>query len=106
MWWLPRLLYSHHSRPEEIAQTRQVVLTAVQRLRNRLHSGMPLPADENELATALGGSMPRDAWGAPLNYQRFGSTNFNVTAMSPYPELMVISYDTRNTNAPLAIYSF
>src|ERR1700722_8737759 len=106
MWSLPRLLYSHHSRPAEITRTREVVLNAGQKLQNRLRAGLPLPADENDLAKALGGSMPRDAWGAPLNYQCFSSTNFSVSSMSPYPELLIVSYDTRNTNTPLAVYPF
>jgi hypothetical protein len=102
----PRLIFGWHSRSEDVNRTKQTVLAAALKLQARSHAGLPLPADTNELAQALGGGIPRDAWGQSLNYQRFSGVNFVLSAMSPYPELLIISYDTRDTNSQLAVYPF
>jgi len=93
--YLPHFIFGWHSRPRDVAQTKHVVLTAAQTLENRLRTGLPLPTNTNELASVLGGSIPRDAWGQSLTYQYFAPTNFILSAMSPYPELLMIDYDSR-----------
>jgi hypothetical protein len=103
---LTHLAFSRRSRPEDVAKSQKIVLIAVQTLKDRLQAGLPLPANTNELALALGGNIPRDAWGQPLRYQRFGLSNFVLSTMSPFPELLIINYDSRLTNSQLATYPF
>jgi hypothetical protein len=100
------LAYGWHSHPQDVARTKQEVMTAAQALEHRLHSRLPLPTNTNEFASALGGNIPRDAWGQPLSYQQIGPTNFIVSAMSPYPELLIISYDSRDTGNQVTTYPF
>ena len=104
--YLPRLIFGWHSRPEDVDRTKQTVLAAAQKLQDRSRAGLPLPSTTNELAQALGGSIPRDAWGRSLHYQPLGGAHFVLSAMSPYPELLIISYDSRDTNSQLAVYPF
>ena len=101
--WLQNSRRTHGVR---IEQTKQTVRAAAQTLESLRLRGLPLPASDAELAAALGGHVPRSAWGQPLSYQHFGLTNFVLSAMSPYPELLIISYDSRNTNAQLQAYLF
>ncbi len=104
--YLPRLAFGWHSRPEDVNRTKQTVLSAARKLRDRSRAGLPLPATTNELARTFGGSIPQDAWGRALSYQRFNDSTFVLSAMSPYPELLIISYDSRDTNFQLAVYPF
>ena|SRR5258708_3228280 len=80
-----------------IVHTKQLVATVAQRLEQRRLQGLPLPANGTELADALGGTVPTSPWGRPLSYQRLGN-DFTVFAMTPWPEVLVIQYDSRDAD--------
>ena len=45
----------------------------------------------------LGGAVPTSPWGRPLSYQRLGN-DFTVFTMTPWPEVLVIHYDSRDAD--------
>jgi len=80
-----------------IIHAKQLVATVAQRLEERRQQGRPLPANATELANVLGGAVPTSPWGRPLSYQRLGN-DFTVFTMTPWPEVLVIHYDSRDAD--------
>jgi hypothetical protein len=60
----------------------------------RIAATNTLPESDDQLQRILPDGLPLDGWGAPVHYWRFDSNRFSVSAMSPWPEVLVFEFDS------------
>ena len=65
-----------------------------------------LPATEAELGMLLAGWWPLDGWGRVVHYQLITSNRFVVSAMSPWPEVLVFHFGSTDTGGKIQKYLF
>src|SRR5437762_708501 len=85
--------------------TEQAIWNLVGKIQ-RIAATNTLPQSDDELHRILPDGIPRDGWGASMHYCRFDSNRFSVSAMSPWPEVLVFEFDSVYSSNQIKKYLF
>ena len=104
-WWKHTVLSRRAVLNDHVDRTKAVILRLAIDVSQLSKQDGGLPTNAEQLVRVLGTPLPRTAWNTDISYF---STNgyFLIQAHTPYPEFLILEFDSRKAANGVTTHSF